>query len=166
MLKEALLRNMFIWSFTRQITTEFVNAMAKGVQGGSHNYILRAARASMQQQQAAGTWLYSDDRAKARIYSIYKGEIDDKNVYTFGFSNPYVETFNALTNIAYTVSTISNGNMADGFTQIVQSLVDKSAPEIELLFDAAADKYSRSVPPEEIAFMKATGMWPAFKETF
>ena len=164
--RNAMRRFVLFWSFTRQITSEFINAMAKGIAGGSHTFILKAARASMQQQAAAGSWLYGDDKLKSRMYSIWKGEIDNKDVWTFGFANPYVESFNALINIPFIVSGLINENFRSATEQIVQSLLQGSTPQMQVLYDFIRKDYKNNVRPDEIAVMKSMGLWPWFQQKF
>ena len=159
-------RYVLFWSFTRQITSEFINAMAKGVAGGSHNFILRAARASMQQQQAAGSWLYSDDPLKSRMYSMWKGKIDNKDVWTFGFSNPYVETFETLMSMPFYAYDISKFKFLSVAEQIIKSYARGGRPLMQFALGLLQEDYEKGVPADEVALMKATGCWPIYKQFF
>tara|TARA_R100001591_G_scaffold45155_1_gene56223 strand:- start:5553 stop:11159 length:5607 start_codon:yes stop_codon:yes gene_type:complete len=159
---------VFFWSFTRQITTELINLTAKAVtQNLGHNFVAKVARASMRQQQQSAAWLYNDDRAKSRMYSFYKGMIDNLPLFTYGFSNPYVESYETLLMLG--TRTIGLLGIGEPSTAVaVEKLIGgiNLRPEFEFLLQVVQDRYSKKVPPEDIYLLKGTAMWPFYKELF
>ena len=158
---------VWFWSFTRQITTELINLTAKGItQNLGHNFMAKIARASMRQQQESAAWLYSGDDGKSRMYSFYKGMIDELPAFTYGFSNPYVESFETLLMLATRSAgfVVGEPDLQTAFEKLIGGV--NLRPELEHLLKMLTDRYSKKVPPEDIYLLKDTGMWPMYKEMF
>jgi hypothetical protein len=155
------------WSFTRQIFSELINTTAKATKSGNHNAILRAQRAAMRQQQEAGSWLYADDRAKARLYSIYSGMLDGLPAYTYGFANPYVESFETLLNLSVLVVSPIVGKEGDTGRAFKNFVVDQNLlPHIDLTIELLQGKVRKKIPADEVLFMKASGLWDIYQDLF
>ena len=155
------------WSFTRQIFSELLNTTAKATKSGNHNAIFRAQRAAMRQQQEAGSWLYANDRAKARLYSMWSGMMDGLPAYTYGFANPYVESFETLLNLSVLVVSPVVGNEGDTARAWSNFIADQNVlPHIDLTIDLMLGRVRESVPPEDVLWLKASGMWDVFQDTF
>ena len=154
---------VMFWSFTRQIHSELINAIYKGMVGDAgHNYIWKAMRASSRQQKDAGSWLYADDQSKARLYSMWADKIDGKDLYTFGYSNPYVESFETMTNLASILHPDTSMNQAlDAMAKGA-----RLRPVLNTILERMSGKYSTRVPPEDIVWLQTFGDFELYRDLF
>jgi len=158
--KNFAARYTWFWSFRRQMTSELINALHKSVVGGAgHQYMARVWRAQMRQQQASESWLYSEDRAKARLYSIWKEKIDGLDQYTYGYSNPTVEQFESLLSLFSMGASIMYGEQ--GTSEAIKKVLDTGNwnPLLSYMMDSITETHSMTVPPEYIALAKSMGQW-------
>jgi DNA-directed RNA polymerase subunit N (RpoN/RPB10) len=165
--KEKFNRYTMFWSFTRQILSETVNATFKSVVGNAgHNYLASVIRASQKQINAVGAWLEGDDAAHARLFAIFKGKIDGRATYTFGLSNPYVESYETFINIAMMCAGPIFGEQTVTESALKFFRDGQTRPVIDFALKSLTDKHSSTVPPEVVYAAKAFGKWPEFKEYF
>lgn len=165
--KEVFNRYTMFWSFARQILSETINATYKSVVGDAgHNYLASVIRASQKQQNEAGAWLEGNDAAHARLFAIFKEQIDGRAAYSFGLSNPYVESYETFVNIAMMCAAPMFGE-----EQVEESVLKffkdgQTRPVIDFAMKTWTDKHSSTVPPEIIYAAKAFDVWPQFKQFF
>ena len=93
--------------------------------------------------------------------------IDNLPLFTYGFSNPYVESYETLLMLG--TRTIGLLGIGEPSTAVaVEKLIGgiNLRPEFEFLLQVVQDRYSKKVPPEDIYLLKGTAMWPFYKELF
>lgn len=165
--KEVFNRYTMFWSFARQILSETINATYKSVVGDAgHNYLASVIRASQKQQNEAGAWLEGNDAAHARLFAIFKEQIDGRAAYSFGLSNPYVESYETFINIAMMGVGPMFGEETIEDAVKVFFLESQTRPFITYFTKFLTDKHSSTVPPEIIYAAKAFDVWPQFKQYF
>ena len=160
--KEFANRYVMFWSFTRQITLEFFNNLYKAVvQGGGAEAVLKSFKASVKQQEEAGTWLNGDDSMHKRMYAFIKNKEDGRNTYTFGLENPYAQSFAALTSIALIAASDEQITLS---TEVLLSV--RNRPTLEMIKNYIKDT-APSAPPAEVVYAaKAMGQWDWLKQKF
>tara|TARA_R110002051_G_scaffold39938_1_gene83574 strand:+ start:1393 stop:7059 length:5667 start_codon:yes stop_codon:yes gene_type:complete len=165
--KKFAARYTWFWSFRRQMTSELINALHKSVVGeAGHQYMARVWRAQMRQQQGEGSWLYNDDRAKARLYSVWKEKIDGLDQYTYGYSNPSVEQFESLLSLFSMTASIMYGEQET--SEAIKKVLDTGNwnPLLSHMMDSITETHSMTVPPEYIALAKSMGQWEYMKRHY
>ncbi len=148
-------RLVLFWSFSRQSGAEFINSISKAVidGDGNHQALLQLARMQQKQHQASGDALYETDQQKARLYKFFVGQSDGLPMYSYGFSNPYVEAYEGVLGAINMALMIGEGRGREAL------LATSFRPETQAIIDNLRGKESKSVPSDFVYGCKAFGVW-------
>ena len=164
--KRYMLLHLTFWSFQRQMLAETVNALYKSVVGGGgHKYLATAIRTTMRQQQSQESWLLGNDRQKARVYSIYKGMLEHTGMWTYGVSNPTVESMETFSFLFSMGCQIMYDPM--GLDKALsKTLKDGQWSPIKQFMIESIEGNNSQIPPQYVVLAKSLGVWDEFVEAF
>ena len=159
-------RITLFWSFFRNISMESMNNLAKAITNENHALALKLITVQRRQQEKQGTWLYANDRQKARLFSWYKGVLDNEPSYTFGPINPQVESFESMLGVFAAGASLWTGEKKIG--DVVSQIFTESRmiPFLDIIATMISDKYGRNVPDQYVYLAETLGVWDDFRKVF
>jgi hypothetical protein len=164
--KDTMNRYVMFWSFTRQNTSSFINSMYKYATGniGGDGALIKLTRAQQRQHQISGDWLYETDEQKKRLWKWYSGTIDNQPMYTFGFANPYVESFENLLTLGQMSTMVVSPEVAN-IEKLLNTVQFRPLPQY-IIDTYIKDFKSKRVPPDVVNLMQTTGNWKWFQQYY
>ena len=146
------------YSFARQIKLEFLNSLAKMISTDNYKGLVQLTKFQMKQHKLVGDSLYESDQDKSRLFKIYKGKVDGYDLYSYGYGNPFVESFEGIINIGNLL--IKPYMMATGEGAASGEFDVSTRPMLQAVIDLISNKKpTRNVPPDMVYLLKGMGVW-------
>lgn len=167
--RQRIARYVYFYAFMRTMGVETLNSFMRG---GSAPRILRAQN-SLAQAMAEDVVGYTDDQ-RGRMFNLFAGEVDEKDIYLSGPPNPLLQMFDLMStsallsmNVATDVSGTGRKDMVyeDVFFNTLLSSglkMAESNPLFDTLFEyirtSASGRRIRQFPSELIYAAEQQGM--------
>lgn len=149
----AVKRGVLFLSFQAAMSTALVNAMFKGETAEN---ILRLARYHKDLAQFWGSGAYADQPQLEAMWLGNVGEVGGKPTQMSYLRDPVMGQLFWSTGLADSAANFFNAP-TDSALNIVESTGFN--PALQLLLDLKDARANKSIPPRQIALLKATGMW-------